>query len=192
MDWIQMGLVLPAEMENMASNKPGHREKLLDDSQKTFWDIIIVGGGITGAGILREASRNGLKALLVEQKDFGWGTSSRSSKMVHGGLRYLKEGNLSLTFQSVREKKNLIKELPGLVDDNHFFFPLYDTGKAQMLFIRTGLFLYDLMAGKIKRRYFPAKFFTGAVTGIKQTLLSGGFVLKIGRASCRERVSAPL
>ena len=66
------------------------------------WDLIVVGGGITGAGILREAVRNGLKTLLIEQKDFAWGTSSRSSKLVHGGLRYLKEGHFGLTRESVK------------------------------------------------------------------------------------------
>ena len=59
------------------------------------WDVIVIGGGITGAGIFREAVRVGLKTLLVEQQDFAWGTSSRSSKLVHGGLRYLKQGNVS-------------------------------------------------------------------------------------------------
>ena len=61
------------------------------------WDIIVIGGGITGAGILREATRLGLRVLLLEQLDFAWGTSSRSSKLVHGGLRYLKEGKIGLT-----------------------------------------------------------------------------------------------
>ena len=65
-------------------------------------DLLVIGGGITGAGILLEASRRGLKALLVEQRDFAWGTSSRSSKLVHGGLRYLAEGRLRLTRESVR------------------------------------------------------------------------------------------
>jgi glycerol-3-phosphate dehydrogenase len=59
------------------------------------WDIVVIGGGITGAGILLEAARRGLKALLVEQRDFAWGTSSRSSKLVHGGLRYLKQGQFA-------------------------------------------------------------------------------------------------
>jgi glycerol-3-phosphate dehydrogenase len=58
------------------------------------WDVIIIGGGITGAGIFRETVRTGLKSLLLEQQDFAWGTSSRSSKLVHGGLRYLKEGRI--------------------------------------------------------------------------------------------------
>ncbi|MFN2142434.1 MAG: FAD-dependent oxidoreductase, partial [Candidatus Promineifilaceae bacterium] len=70
------------------------------DNIEQEWDLIIVGGGISGAGILREATRLGLRALLVEQADFAWGTSSRSSKLVHGGLRYLKEGRLRLTRDS--------------------------------------------------------------------------------------------
>jgi glycerol-3-phosphate dehydrogenase len=61
------------------------------------WDMIVVGGGIIGAGVLREAARRGLKVLLLEQRDFAWGTSSRSSKMVHGGLRYILQGDIQLT-----------------------------------------------------------------------------------------------
>ena len=80
------------------------------------WDMVIIGGGITGAGILLEAARQGLRALLVEQRDFAWGTSSRSSKLVHGGLRYLKEGKLRLTRASVQERKTLLRDAAGLVE----------------------------------------------------------------------------
>ena len=79
------------------------------------WDLVIVGGGITGAGILLEAARRGLRALLVEQRDFAWGTSSRSSKLVHGGLRYMREGRLLLTRASVREREHLLHAAAGLV-----------------------------------------------------------------------------
>ena len=72
------------------------------------WDLVIVGGGITGAGLLYEATRRGLDALLVEQGDFASGTSSRSSKLVHGGLRYLAQGDLRLTWQAVRERERLL------------------------------------------------------------------------------------
>ena len=71
------------------------------------WDLVVIGGGITGAGILLEASRRGLKTLLVEQRDFAWGTSSRSSKLVHGGLRYLKERKYALTRESLHEPEHL-------------------------------------------------------------------------------------
>lgn len=149
----------------------------MEGLENTSWDLIIVGGGITGMGILREALRNGLKALLLEQKDFGWGTSSRSSKMVHGGLRYLKTGNLALTMESVRERENLIKELPGLVDDSKFLYPLYNTSKVQMAIIQVGLFLYDLMARKFRKRFCSSKSLLKAVPSLKKDQLSGGFIL---------------
>ena len=84
------------------------------------WDILIIGGGITGAGILLEAARRGLKALLVEQRDFAWGTSSRSSKLVHGGLRYLTEGGLRVARDAVREREALLRAAPGLVEAQGF------------------------------------------------------------------------
>ena len=78
--------------------------------ENSTWDLLIIGGGITGAGVFREASRLDLKVLLVEQKDFASGTSSRSSKLVHGGLRYLKQANLALTRESVVERERLLRE----------------------------------------------------------------------------------
>ena len=92
--------------------------------QSLDWDMIIVSGGITGAGVLREAVRRGYRALLLEQQDFSWGTSSRSSKMVHGGLRYLADGDIGLTRDSLRERERLLKEAPGLVDRIAFYFAL--------------------------------------------------------------------
>ena len=70
------------------------------------WDIIIIGGGITGAGVLREAVRRGYRALLIEQNDFSWGTSSRSSKMIHGGLRYLAAGDYKLQHQQEQQQQD--------------------------------------------------------------------------------------
>ena len=79
-------------------------------------DVVVSGGGITGAGVAREAAGSGLRTLLVEQKDFSWGTSSRSSKMVHGGLRYLGSGHYGLTRDAVRERERLMAEAPGLLE----------------------------------------------------------------------------
>ena len=84
------------------------------------WDIIIIGGGITGAGIFKLASQLGLKTLLLEQKDFAWGSSSRSSKMVHGGLRYIAQGQIKLTKESVKERQRLLNEAPHLVKKQSF------------------------------------------------------------------------
>ena len=79
-------------------------------SQEEPWDMLIIGGGITGAGIAREAARRGLAVLLIEQKDFAWGTSSRSSKMVHGGLRYIASGDYKTTLLSGRERERMLSE----------------------------------------------------------------------------------
>src|SRR5256714_1947108 len=89
------------------------------------WDILIVGGGITGAGILREASRLGFHCLLVEQHDFASGASSRSSKLVHGGLRYIKDGQFKLARDAVRQRERLLKEQTGLITPVGFLIPTY-------------------------------------------------------------------
>ncbi|TXI00903.1 MAG: glycerol-3-phosphate dehydrogenase/oxidase [Rhizobium sp.] len=111
------------------------------------FDAIVIGGGITGAGILREAVRTGAKVLLVEQNDFASGTSSASSKLVHGGLRYLKNGQWKLTLESVRERQRLLREAPGLVEAQPFLMPLYRGAKPGKFTMRVGLWIYDLMAG---------------------------------------------
>jgi glycerol-3-phosphate dehydrogenase len=115
------------------------------------FDLIIIGGGITGAGIAREAVRTGARVLLVEQGDFASGTSSWSSKLVHGGLRYLKNGQWRLTLESVRERQRLMREAPGLVNPQIFLMPLYRGIKPGKLTMRLGLWLYDRMAGDSER-----------------------------------------
>jgi glycerol-3-phosphate dehydrogenase len=110
-------------------------------------DLIIVGGGITGAGIFREAARSGASVLLLEQADFASGTSSGSSKLVHGGLRYLKTGQWRLTRESVHERQLLLREAAGLVETQPFLMPLYRGARPGRLAIRTGLWIYDRMAG---------------------------------------------
>jgi glycerol-3-phosphate dehydrogenase len=110
------------------------------------YDLVVVGGGITGAGIALEAARTGVSVLLVEQGDFASGTSSRSSKLVHGGLRYLAEGNVKLTWESVRERDRLLAEAPGLVDRVGFLFASYRGDRPGRTAVGAGLLLYDLLA----------------------------------------------
>jgi glycerol-3-phosphate dehydrogenase len=119
----------------------------------SMFDVIIIGGGISGAGILREAVRSGARVLLVEQRDFASGTSSGSSKLVHGGLRYLKNGQWRLTLESVRERQRLLNEAPGLVETLPFLMPIYRGVKPGKLTMRLGLWLYDRMAGKSASRW---------------------------------------
>jgi len=121
------------------------------------WDLIVIGGGITGAGILREATRSGLRTLLVERADFASGTSSRSSKLVHGGLRYLKNGQIRLTYESVRERENLLQTGRGLVFPLGFLMPSYKNDKIPGWLLHIGLILYDLLALKWAHQRYPAQ-----------------------------------
>jgi glycerol-3-phosphate dehydrogenase len=112
------------------------------------FDLIVIGGGITGAGILREAARAGLKAVLFEQGDFASGTSSRSSKLVHGGLRYLKNAQIKLTSESVHERDHLLKEGRGLVTPLPFVMANFRGDKIPGWVFGIGLTMYDILALK--------------------------------------------
>ena len=138
------------------------------------WDLVIVGGGITGAGILLEAARRGLRALLVEQRDFAWGASSRSSKLVHGGLRYLKQGRLALTRASVRERERLLREAAGLVEPQSFAFAAYRGRRPGRRQLALGLALYDAIAGRRTRRYWTADEFLLLAPHVARAGLEGG------------------
>src|SRR5512139_1897808 len=126
----------------------GWRESLWSELPGQPWDILVIGGGITGAGILREATRAGLRSLLVDANDFAAGTSSRSSKLVHGGFRYLKNGQVKLTYESVRERERLLKEGGELVRPLGFVMPSYPTDRTPPWLLGIGLTIFDLLAAK--------------------------------------------
>jgi glycerol-3-phosphate dehydrogenase len=138
------------------------------------YDLLIIGGGITGAGILLEASRRGLKAMLVEQRDFAWGTSSRSSKLVHGGLRYLKQGRFGLTREAVLERQALLRDAPGLVQTQGFAFADHAKRKPGRALFLIGLALYDLLAGRRERHYFNSGDFLMLAPNVGRDGLRGG------------------
>jgi len=110
------------------------------------WDILIIGGGATGVGAAVDAASRGYEVLLLEQSDFGKGTSSRSTKLVHGGVRYLEQGNISLVMEALRERGILRQNAPHLVNDLAFVVPRYDWWEAP--FYGIGLKIYDLLAGE--------------------------------------------
>jgi len=110
------------------------------------WDLIVVGGGATGVGVAIDAATRGYAVLLLEQSDFGKGTSSRSTKLVHGGVRYLEQGNISLVMEALRERGLLLGNAPHLVHDRAFVVPNYDWWEAP--FYGLGLKVYNLLAGK--------------------------------------------
>ena len=153
-----------------------NRDQLLSEmrnGQNLDWDIIIIGGGITGAGVLREARRCGYRALLLEQQDFSWGTSSRSSKMVHGGLRYLAAGDLKLTKESVQERQRLLNEAPGLVDPISFYFTFRKGKFPGRIAMKIILTIYDFFAGAQDNRYCNNKELLLRFKGLDEHKLQG-------------------
>ena len=181
----------------------------LEAAGPAAWDVIVIGGGITGAGILRESVRRGYRSLLIEQRDFAWGSSSRSSKMVHGGLRYLAAGNISLTRHALLERENLIREAPRLVERLGYYFPLYRNNFPPRFAAGVLFWLYDRLAGirdhrrvdnEELGRMFPgidtgstngAYYYTDAVTDdarltlrvLQESVAAGGCVRNYTRAS---------
>src|SRR6187402_3953329 len=110
------------------------------------WDIAVIGGGSTGVGIAVDAASRGYSVVLLEQHDFGKGTSSRSTKLVHGGVRYLQQGNLSLVMEALKERGLLLQNAPHLVRDMEFVVPNYAWWETP--FYGIGMKVYDLLAGK--------------------------------------------
>ena len=111
------------------------------------WDIVIIGGGASGLGIAVDASKRGYKTLLLEKHDFAKGTSSRSTKLIHGGVRYLQNGDITLVIESLKERGILKRNAPHLVQDLSFVIPTYDWWASP--FYGIGMKIYDMMAGKL-------------------------------------------
>jgi len=117
----------------------------------TDYDLLVVGGGITGVATARDAVMRGFKVACVEKEDFAYGTSSRSSKLIHGGLRYLEQANFRLVFEGTQERATLRRVAPHLVRPIKFLVPVYESSKHGVLTLGVGLWMYDQLAGK--RRY---------------------------------------
>ena len=115
--------------------------------EKDSYDVAVIGGGIHGVGVAQAAAAAGYSVVLFEQKELAYGTSSRSSKLIHGGLRYLESFEISLVHESLRERELLIKLAPDLVRRQDFFIPVYDTTKRGAWTMRAGLTLYSILAG---------------------------------------------
>ena len=153
----------------------GWRDEIWGNLQQD-WDLIIIGGGITGAGVLRQAVHAGLKVLLVEANDFTFGTSSRSSKLVHGGFRYLREKQVEVTKESVREREWLLKEAPHLVTKLGFLLADYQNFHVPMAEFGLGVVIYDLLAPKWEHKQLSAKGMLQSVPGLRAEKLMGGFL----------------
>jgi glycerol-3-phosphate dehydrogenase len=122
------------------------RETGLAHAEREGLDLLVIGGGIAGAGVLRDAASRGLRALLVERDDFASGTSGRSSKLIHGGLRYIAEGHLSVTREACRERDLLVQQNPHLVRPLPFLFPAFEGGRYPLWQVRAALWTYEALA----------------------------------------------
>lgn len=148
-----------------------HHQNLKNNSS---WDIIIIGGGATGLGTALDAVTRGLKTLLVEQSDFAKGTSSRSTKLVHGGVRYLAQGDISLVRHALQERGILQKNAKHLVQREQFLIPCYDWFSVAKYL--TGLTIYDWLSGKLsfgKSKFISKKQTLEMIPGIKSKGLKG-------------------
>jgi glycerol-3-phosphate dehydrogenase len=168
------------EKEKVVMNRPDMLERVR--ARKTAWDMLIIGGGATGVGVAVDAASRGYEVLLLEQSDFGKGTSSRSTKLVHGGVRYLEQGNIPLVMEALKERGLLRKNAPHLVKDLPFVVPNYDWWEAP--FYGMGLKVYDLLAGKFgfgKSRILSKSEMLQEIPTIKTEGLKGGVIYYDGQ-----------
>lgn len=165
----------------MVITERAHLLEAIADTEKV-WDIIIVGGGATGLGAALDAASRGYKTLLLEQADFAKGTSSRSTKLVHGGVRYLAQGDIGLVREALYERGLLIKNAAHLVKNESFVIPNYQWWSGPYYTI--GLTLYDLLAGKLsfgKSKHISKEETIARLPSIQQKNLRGGVVYHDGQ-----------
>jgi glycerol-3-phosphate dehydrogenase len=152
------------------------------EGREKVWDIIVIGGGASGVGCAVDAAARGYDVLLLEQSDFGKGTSSRSTKLIHGGVRYLEQGNVSLVMEALKERGILRQNAPHLVHDLAFVVPNYDWW--EMPFYGVGLKIYDLLAARYrfgKSKILSKKEILKRLPTIKTEGLRGGVIYYDGQ-----------
>jgi len=146
------------------------------------WDVVIVGGGSTGLGCAVDSASRGYKTLLLEQADFAKGTSSRSTKLVHGGVRYLQQGDISMVFEALHERGLMFKNAPHLVTNLSFIIPSYDFWGGP--FYTVGLKVYDMMAGKLglgPSKHLSLEETIESIPTVEQEGLRGGVIYQDGQ-----------
>jgi glycerol-3-phosphate dehydrogenase len=159
------------------------RRQDLDALARERWDVLVVGGGITGCGVLLDAASRGLRAALIERDDIAVGTSSRSSRLIHGGLRYLEQFQIGLVREALRERSVLLRLAPHLVRLEPFLFPVYG-GPWARPFFGAGLTMYDLLGASADggfHRHLSVEETLAAVPGLRRTGLRGAFLYHDGQ-----------
>lgn len=154
----------------------------IEKLSNTLWDIAIIGGGATGVGTALEAASRGYKVILIEQSDFGKATSSRSTKLAHGGVRYLQQGNISLVFEALKERGIMRRNAPHLVHELPFIVPVYDWWEGP--FYGIGLKIYDMLAGKAgfgSSKYLSKEETIESIPTLETKGLKGGVIYHDGQ-----------
>ena len=154
----------------------------LDEARGEPWDVLVIGGGATGLGVALDSASRGYKTVLLEREDFAKGTSSRSTKLVHGGVRYLQEGDIGLVREALYERGLLLQNAPHLVHKEHFIIPLYNRWKG--IWYIMGLMVYDLLSGKAS--FGPSRLISRSeviqrLPGIRSERLRGGVLYLDGQ-----------
>jgi glycerol-3-phosphate dehydrogenase len=154
----------------------------LDEAREEPWDVLVIGGGATGLGVALDSASRGYKTVLLEREDFAKGTSSRSTKLVHGGVRYLQEGDIGLVREALYERGLLLQNAPHLVHKEHFIIPLYNRWKG--IWYIMGLMVYDLLSGKAS--FGPSRLISRSevihrLPGIRNKRLRGGVIYLDGQ-----------
>ena len=161
-----------------------NREENISQLQNTskIWDIAVIGGGSSGLGVALDAISRGLSVILFEKSDFAKGTSSRSTKLVHGGVRYLAQGDVGLVFEALKERGKLLQNAPHLAHDQPFIIPIF-TAKDRIMY-SVGLKIYDWMSGRLslgKSEFISKEETLKRLPGLKSEGLYGGVVYHDGQ-----------
>ena len=154
----------------------------IGNTASVVWDIIVIGGGATGLGVAMDAAQRGFRTLLLEQSDFAKGTSSRSTKLVHGGVRYLAQGDVGLVKEALHERGLLLANAPHLAHDQEFIIPYYKWWQGP--FYGIGLKLYDLLSGRLSlgpSKVIGREAVISALPAIRRAKLKGGIVYHDGQ-----------
>jgi glycerol-3-phosphate dehydrogenase len=170
---------LPAPRSGPLERRSADLARLVD----TTWDILVVGGGVVGAGALLDAASRGLSAALIEQEDIAVGTSSRSSRLIHGGLRYLEQVHLPLVREALAERRRLLRNAPHLVALEPQLFPVYGVPFLHKAFYDAGLTLYDILGARHDggwHRRLDVAGATGIWPSLRRSGLRGGLLYHDG------------
>ncbi len=175
---MQLVFYKPTIADNCHCNFSMKRDNMIAQVEQTKeWDIVIIGGGATGLGCAVDAASRGYKTLLMEQYDFGKGTSGKSTKLVHGGVRYLAQGNIKLVMEALRERAYLLRNAPNVTAVASFVVPVFSLWDK--MFYGIGLKMYDMLAGKLsvgKTKWLNKRQTLEYLPGINTTKLFGGIL----------------